>query len=422
MHPVQDQEDDVRAKGAPLGKFAKLGVAFAIVLAVGFAGGITVGAAGKSSVFSNLPLIGDGLDATPDSSADLTDFWKVWNALNERFVETHATGTPPTAKEKLWGAIQGLAASYGDPYTVFMPPSEAKQFQDDIRGDFEGVGMEIGIKDGVLTVVAPLKGTPAERAGLRAGDLIITIDGRSTDGLSTDEAVKLIRGKKGTTVTFTVIRENEPLEIAVVRDTITVPTIETSTEEGVFVISFYSFTANSSQLFAKALAEFRASGSDKLIVDLRSNPGGYLESAVTIASYFLPKGAEIVTEDYKGKQDNVVHRSRGIGGVPENTKVAILMDQGSASASEILAGALQDGKRATLVGMQSFGKGSVQELVDVGGGALKVTIARWLTPSGRSISEAGLTPDIKVEYTKEDREAERDPQKARAIEFLNTGR
>ncbi len=422
MHPLEDQEQDTRGVRPSLGKFAKLGIAFAVVLAVGFAGGITVGAAGKSSVFSNIPLIGDGLDATPDASADLTDFWKAWNALNERFVETHATGTPPTTKDKLWGAIQGLAASYGDPYTVFMPPTEAKQFQDDIRGDFEGVGMEIGIKDGVLTVVAPLKGTPAERAGLRAGDLILTIDGRSTDGLSTDEAVKLIRGKKGTTVTFTIIRDNEPLEIPVVRDTITVPTIETTTENGVFIISFYSFTANSSQLFAKALAEFRNSGSNKLIIDMRSNPGGYLDSAVTIGSYFLPKGTEIVTEDYKGKQENVVHRSRGIGGVPEGTQVAVLIDQGSASASEILAGALQDAGRATLVGMPSFGKGSVQELVEINGGALKVTIARWLTPNGKSISEGGLTPDIKVEYTKEDREAQRDPQKARAIQFLTTGK
>ncbi|HWH16290.1 MAG TPA: S41 family peptidase [Candidatus Paceibacterota bacterium] len=422
MHPTEDQEVETRSVATPLGKMAKLGIAFALVLAIGFAGGITVGAAGKSSVFANLPLIGDGLDATPDASADLTDFWKAWNALNDRFVETHATGTPPTAKEKLWGAIQGLAASYGDPYTVFMPPAEAKQFQDDIRGDFEGVGMEIGIKDGVLTVVAPLKGTPAERAGLRAGDLIITIDGRSTDGLSTDEAVKLIRGKKGTTVTFTILRDNEPQEISVVRDTITVPTIETATENGIFVISFYSFTANSSQLFAKALAEFRNSGSDKLIVDLRSNPGGYLESAVTIGSFFLSKGTEIVTEDYKGKQENVVHRSRGIGGVPEGTKVVVLIDQGSASASEILAGALQDAKKATLIGMPSFGKGSVQELVEINGGALKVTIARWLTPNGKSISEGGLTPDITVEYTKEDREAARDPQKARAIEFLTSGR
>ncbi|HRH55559.1 MAG TPA: S41 family peptidase [Candidatus Paceibacterota bacterium] len=402
-------------------RVAKLSVAFALVLAVGFVGGIAAGAEGASRVFSNIPLLGDGLDATPDSSVDLDPFWKAWNALDDRFVETHATSTLPSATDKLWGAIQGLAASYGDPYTVFMPPTEAKQFQDDIRGDFQGVGMEVGVKDGVLTVIAPLKGTPAEKAGLRSGDLIITIDGTSTDGMSTDEAVKLIRGEKGTTVRFTILREGTPSEIAVVRDTIQVPTIETTTEQGVFVISFYSFTANSSQLFAKAIAEFRNSGSQMLLIDLRSNPGGYLESAVSVAGHFLPKGALVVTEDYKGKQENTEHRSRGIGGLPAGTRVAILIDQGSASASEILAGALQDADVATLIGKRSFGKGSVQELVDINGGALKVTIARWLTPSGRSISDGGLTPDIEVEYTKEDRDAERDPQKARAIQFLTSG-
>lgn len=402
-------------------KIAKLGIAFALVLAIGFAGGIAAGAEGKS-VFSNLPILGDGLDATPDSEADLTDFWKAWNALDQRFVETHATGTPPSISEKLWGAIQGLAASYGDPYTVFMPPSEAKQFKDDISGNFEGVGMEVGVKDGVLTIISPLKGTPAERAGLRSGDVILTIDKTSTDGLSTDQAVKLIRGKKGTTVTFNILREGSVSEISVVRDTIAVPTIETSQEGGVFIISFYSFTANSSQLFSKAMAEFRASGSRSLIVDLRGNPGGYLEAAVSISSHFLPKGAVVVTEDFKGKQENVVHRSRGIGGLPEGTKVVILIDQGSASASEIMAGALQDAGAATLIGATSFGKGSVQELVEINGGALKVTIARWLTPAGNSISDGGLTPDIEVARTREDAEAKRDPQKARAIEFLTTGR
>lgn len=407
----------------PFGQIAKVGVALALMLVIGFASGIAVAASGNQ-VFSNLPLLGDGLDPTPDASVDMGDFWKAWNALNQRFVETHATSTPPSAEARIWGAIQGLAAAYGDPYTVFMPPIEAKQFQDDIRGDFEGVGMEVGIKDGMLTVVAPLKGTPAERAGLRSGDMIIAIDKTPTDGMSTDEAVKLIRGEKGTTVVFTIIRDGASSEIPVVRDTIQVPTIETATEDGVFVISFYSFTANSAQLFARAIAQFNASGSDKLLIDLRSNPGGYLESAVAIAGHFLPKGTVVVTEDYKGKRENVVHRTPGRGSVTvkENVKVAILIDQGSASASEILAGALQDEGRAALIGARSFGKGSVQELVEINGGALKVTIARWLTPAGRSISDGGLTPDIEVEYTKEDREAQRDSQKLRAIQFLNTGK
>lgn len=416
-------EGELRTTAFP--KVAKLGIALALMLGIGFAGGVTVGAAGGngSSVFSNLPLLGDGLDATPDESADMATFWKAWNTLQDRFVAANSTSTPPSSKEKLWGAIQGMAASYGDPYTVFMPPEEAKRFEDDIRGDFEGVGMEVGIKDGILTIIAPLKGTPAARAGLQSGDKIIAIDDKSTEGMSTDEAVKLIRGEKGTTVTFMIVRDEERLEVPVVRDTIQVPTIETEldAENSVFIISFYSFTANSADLFAKAMQGFRNSGARHLLIDVRGNPGGYLESAVAISGHFLPNGSLVVTEDYQGKRENVEHRTRSRSTLPEGTRVAVLMDQGSASASEILAGALQDADVATLIGARSFGKGSVQELVHIDEGALKVTVARWLTPSGRSISDGGLTPDIEVPMTREDREAGEDPQKARAIEFVTTG-
>lgn len=418
---AQPLEHDVIAQRSSFGRIAKLSLVVICILAVGFATGISVGSAQSTRIFSGLPLIGDRLDATPDQEADLTTFWKVWNALNTRFVDSQATGTAPSVEERVWGAIEGLAASYNDPYTVFLPPSEAKQFQDDIRGDFEGVGMEIGVKDGVLTIIAPLKGTPAERAGLRSGDKILSIDGTSTDGMSSDAAVKIIRGPKGTPVVFMILREGVPQEVSVVRDTIQVPTLETEIVDGVFVLSLHSFTANSNQLVARALSEFRASGSNKLIIDLRSNPGGYLDAAVAIAGHFLPRGAAVVIEDYNGKQENIIHRSRGTGGIPEGTRIAILIDQGSASASEILAGALQDAEIATLIGMPSFGKGSVQELVEVHGGALKVTVARWLTPAGQSISEGGLKPDIEVPYTPEDREAQADPQLERAVRFLISG-
>lgn len=401
----------------------RLAVLFALVAGLSFVGGLTVGAKGDVAVFKNVSFLSDGLSATPDPEANLENLWKVWNVLNTRFVQTHGS-TTPTTQEKLWGALEGLTASFGDPYTVFMRPSDAKIFAEDIAGNFSGVGMEVGAKDGIITVIAPLKGTPAERAGIQSGDQIIAIDEKSTEGMSTDEAVKLIRGEKGTTVTFTMIRAGERVAISVVRDTIEVPTLETevANTKGVFVISLYSFTANSGSLFNKALAEFRASGSRMLLIDLRGNPGGYLESAVSMASHFLPDGAAVVTEDYKGHQENVVHRSRGTGGIPEGTKVAILIDQGSASASEILAGALQDAGIATLIGTRSFGKGSVQELVNIDGGSLKITVARWLTPSGRSISDGGLTADIQVEHTKEDTAAGKDPQKERAIEFLTTGK
>lgn len=404
----------------------RIGVTSALIVAAAFGGGYFLGSGGSvHSVTNAVPFLGAGLNATPDESANLTNFWEAWNTLNEKFVQTHASSTLPDNKKKLWGAIAGLTSSFGDPYTVFFPPAEAKIFQENIAGNFGGVGMEIGLtKDGILTVIAPIKGTPAYKAGVMAGDLIASIDGKTTEHMSTDEAVSHIRGPKGTTVSFVFARAGKPVKISVVRDTIEIPTIDNSydAKTGIYYIALYSFTQNSAELMDGAFADFRRSGATKMIIDLRGDPGGYLESAVDIASHFLAKGATVVSEDYKGKRETITHVSRGVGGIPEGTKVVILIDQGSASASEILAGALQDNKKATLIGTRSFGKGSVQELVDIGGGSLKVTVARWLTPSGNSISDGGLTPDIKAERTAEDFTAGKDPQKDRAIEFLTTGK
>jgi carboxyl-terminal processing protease len=400
------------------------GASFALVAAVAFFIGLSMGNAGSAAaVVDRVPLVGDGLDATPDQSADLAPFWKAWNALAANYVITHASSTLPSAKDRIYGAISGLASSYDDPYTVFFPPEEAKNFADDIAGSFAGVGMEIDVKDGILTVVAPLKGTPAEEAGIRAGDLIAAIDGKSTDGLSTDKAVNKIRGPLGTTVDLTIIRGGKPLDVKIVRKMIQVPETEDGLDaaSGVYHIALYEFTANSASLFDKALARFKASGSKKLVIDLRSNPGGYLDAAVDIASHFIPKGATIVTEDFGGKERNEVHTSFGYYDVPEGTKIAVLIDAGSASASEILAGALQDKHVATIIGTKSFGKGSVQTLIDLDGGSLKVTVARWITPAGHWIMGNGVTPDIAVPYTAADAATKKDPQMARAIQFLTTG-
>lgn len=420
-YPTEQMSPDTRRKFLT---FAALSAAFALTLTFGFVGGLRVGAASSPDLLTHVPFLGDGLNAAPDTTANFTDFWKVWNVLNDRFVQTHGSTTIPTVKEKLYGAMAGLAASYGDPYTIFMPPEQSKVFQETISGEFGGVGMEMDVKDKRLTVIAPLKESPAERAGVRAGDLVAAIDGKSTDGMPIETAVKLIRGKKGTDVKLTLIRDGAVEELTITRDTIQVPTIKSSydAQTGIFTISIYEFTATAATLFDKALVELRSSGARKLIIDVRGDPGGYLDAAVAIASHFLPEGTAIVTEDYKGKQQNLVHRSRGTGGVPENLKVVVLIDKGSASASEILAGALKDNGIATLIGTRSFGKGSVQELVEIGGGSLKVTIARWLTPSGRSISDGGLTPDIEVDRTAEDFKAEKDPQMDRAVEFLTTGK
>lgn len=352
---------------------------------------------------------------------DLEAFWRAHEILNQKFVPTTASSSVPSDKDKVWGAIEGLAAAYGDPYTVFFPPKESKDFNDEVRGDFSGVGMEIAIKEKVLTVVAPLKDTPAERAGIKAGDLILKIDKQFTAGMAVEDAVSLIRGPKGTTVVLTIKKpdSSEPKEISVVRNTITIPTIDTKLRpDGVFVISLYNFSANSPTLFRDALREFIGSGTDKLVLDLRNNPGGYLEAAADMASFFLPVGKTIVREEFGDKKEDTV-KSFGYNIFTENLKMVVLINEGSASASEILAGALREHGIAKIVGEKSFGKGSVQELIPITEEtSLKVTIARWLTPEGRSISENGIEPDIVAKITKEDIEAKKDPQLEKAAAVL----
>lgn len=404
---------------------AARGITFALVAAVAFGAGVAVGGNNSTAaVVTHIPFFGSGLDPTPDASADLSDFWEAWNTLQSDYVITHASTTLPSSKEKIFGAIQGLASSYGDPYTVFFPPKQAKAFADDISGSFAGVGMEIDVKDGVLTVIAPLKGTPAEAAGIKAGDKIVAIDNKPTDGLSVDEAANRIRGAIGTTVTLSIVRDGKPLNVKVTRATIQVPETDDGydAKTGIYHIALYEFTSNSAELFQKAFMRFKASGAKKLVIDLRDNPGGYLDAAVDIASHFLPKGTTIVTEDFGGKQQNQVHTSLGYDDVPPGTKVVVLINGGSASASEILAGALKDNHVATLIGTRSFGKGSVQELIPIDGGSLKVTVARWITPDGAWIMGNGITPDITVKYTQADAKAGIDPQMQRAVKFLTTGK
>ena len=402
------------------------GAAFFLVAAIAFGAGLLLGGNGTTAaaVVSRLPFAGDNLDATPDAAADVSAFWKAWNALEAQYVNTHASSTLPTAKEKMYGAIQGLAASYGDPYTVFFPPEESKAFHDNISGSFAGVGMELDVKDGNLVVVAPLKGTPAEAAGVVAGDRIVAIDDKPTDGMPIETAVRLIRGQIGTVVALTLVREGKVVEVEITRATIQVPETEDGLdkESGVYHIALYEFTANSADLFNQALRRFAASGSRRLVVDLRGNPGGYLNASVDIASRFLPKGAEIVTEDFGGKRQNETHTSAGYAGVPRGTKLVVLIDGGSASASEILAGALQDNRAATIIGAKSFGKGSVQTLVDLDGGSLKVTVARWVTPAGHWIMGNGITPDILASSTPDAKRGGNDPQMERAVRFLTTGK
>lgn len=350
--------------------------------------------------------------------ADFNSFWKVWNLLNEKSLYSKKI----TDQDRVWGAISGLASSLKDPYTVFFSPEENKLFKDEIKGSFGGIGAEIGLKDKLLTIIAPLKDNPAIKAGIKSGDKILKIDKVDTSDMTIDKAISLIRGPKGSVVTLLIFRPENKLtsEIKITRDIISVPTIDTELRpDNIFVIKFYSFSENSANLFQEALNKFVSSHSHKLILDLRGNPGGYLDSAVAIGSWFIDEGKPIVSEDFGGSQKTIIYRSYGPRLFNKSLDFVVLVDRGSASASEILAGALKEHGIATLIGEKTFGKGSVQELVNITDTtSLKVTVARWLTPNGVSISEHGLDPDIVIPFTIKDVEAKHDPQMDKAIEVL----
>jgi carboxyl-terminal processing protease len=370
------------------------------------------------SFFSGSPTPTEAATPRPD----LAEFWHIWDLLDQKFAVS-STSQALSDEDKLRGAIQGLVDSYDDPYTTYLPPEDAEKFNQNIAGNFGGVGMEVGLQNSVITVIAPLPDSPAERAGIVAGDKVVKIDEKSTENMSIDEAVSLIRGEKGTVVNLQIYREGETefLDIAITRDTINIPTVKFEQINDTFYIAIYSFNAIAEAQVDEAMLKYQRSDAKSLIIDLRGNPGGYLQSAVAIASYFLPAGKVVVKEEFNDETMNETFRSRGSQIRPFTPKnLVVLVDNGSASASEILAGALKDHGVATIMGSQTFGKGSVQELVNLADNAsLKVTVARWLTPNGVSISEGGLTPDIVISRTVADRQAETDPQKDAALRFLD---
>lgn len=403
-----------------------LGITLALLLAFGafFSGfqvnGILSDDKQSANIFSIFAAEKD--IPTPTENIDLEKFWEVWDLLDEKFTSASST-LKISDEDKVNGAIKGMVRSFGDPYTVYMPPTESEAFNEDISGNFSGIGMEVGMRDNTITVISPLPDTPAEKAGLISGDLIIKIDDINTDGMSIDDAVRKIRGEKGTSVNLTVFRkgDTEFRKFTVVRDTIIIPTVKTEVKGNVFVLKIFSFNAVAEMKTQEALREFVNSKADTLVLDLRGNPGGYLQSAVAISSFFLPTGKVVVREHFSENEEEKLYRSSGktfreFG----KKKMVILIDNGSASASEILAGALKEHEAATIIGTNSFGKGSVQELIDLpSGGALKVTIARWLTPNGLSISDGGLKPDIFINRTPQQRLDNIDPQLDAAVDFLH---
>lgn len=321
-------------------------------------------------------------------------------------------------EDLLDGLKKGLASSTGDQYTEYFNPEDAKEFNQQLTGSFQGIGAELGKDQESIVIVSPLSGYPADKAGLRAKDVIIKIDGKSTSGFTINQAVKLIRGPKDTTVKLTILRDgNNQFDVSLKRETINIPSVETKIDGNIGYIKITQFGSDTVKLTQQAADDFKAKGVKAVVLDLRNNPGGYLEGAVDVSSLWLDKGKKIVEERRDG-QSIRTHSSKGtatLKGIP----TVVLINEGSASASEITAGALKDNGAATLVGVKSYGKGSVQQVETLqNGGSLKVTVARWFTPAGKNIDKAGISPDTEVKITDEDYKANRDPQKDKAYELV----
>lgn len=350
------------------------------------------------------------------NDVDFKMFWEVWDILKRDYVNRDSL----SEKQLFYGALQGLVGATKDPYSVFMNPEEAKSFEEDLSGSFEGIGAEIGMRNEILTIIAPIEDMPAAKAGVQTGDKIYKIDDKPAAGLSIEDAVKKIRGPKGTKVKLTLVRDkiDKPIDITIVRDTVVVKSVKTSFDEKnkLFTVKISSFNNDSEELFNQAVQEIVIKKPKGIIFDLRNNPGGYLETAVAVASEWVKSGSIVIEEFADGKKTE--HASNGsarLAGIP----TVVLVNEGSASASEIVAGALKDYGLAKLIGQKTFGKGSVQVIRQIEDGSIvKVTIAKWLTPKGTYINEQGIEPDIKVELSAADREKNKDPQLDQAIKTL----
>lgn len=415
------------------------------ILVITFGAGYRYGQNAQPRIVNSSDISGK---SAPNTEVDFSLFWNVWDRLNKYYIDRKMLDP----QKMVYGAISGMVASLGDPYTVFLPPQQNTEAKNDLNGKFEGIGVQLGIKDKKIVVVAPLKGLPGDKAGLKSGDYIIKVDGNSTDGWTLPEAVSKIRGEKGTSVTLTVMKKDatSSVDIKVVRDTINVASVEWEEKnikyqksppetdqpgvekiknnnyeiisgdcndcEKIIYLKLSRFGDQTTDEWNKAVTEItgKMKSTKGIIFDLRNNPGGYLSGSVFIASEFL-KGGTVVTQDSikGGKQAYEVDRQGKLLDVP----MVVLINKGTASASEIVAGALSERGRAKTVGETTFGKGSVQEAQDLPGGAgIHITMAKWLLPSGKWINGTGITPDIKV--VNDDTKPDEDLQLQKAIEVL----
>ncbi len=385
-------------------------------IAIVFAFGIWIGQ-NVAFPFSpdRAPIFSVANQNTPSQvKADFTPFWDAWDKVTSGYLERSKIDP----QKLIYGAIAGMVDSLGDPYTVFLDPEQNSEFELSLSGTFEGVGIEIDIRDKTLVVVAPIDGTPAQKAGVRAGDKILQIDGEDTFGMNIQDAVSKIRGKKDTKIVLGLGRGEKKLDVTIIRAKIVIKSVEfEDLGSGVAKIKITRFGDNTFREWSKVVNKFVAGGFKKLIIDMRNNPGGRLDHSISITGDFVNKGTTVVIEEEaSGKQvpfkTENEPRLKGV-------KTVILINKGSASASEIVAGALRDLLSVKLVGETTFGKGSIQKVEDLAAGAgLHITFAKWLTPKEIWVNKKGLKPDVEVKLTEEDTKAKKDPQLDKAIELL----
>lgn len=376
------------------------------VLVAVFCGGYYFGLKGYRAQITKSLNVSVSRQIPAGKDVDMSLFWQAWDLMAQKYYDK----TKLIPSKMIYGAIEGMMSSTGDPYTTFLPPTQNKIVNDDLSGSFDGVGIEIGYRDGALAVIAPLPGTPAEKAGVKAGDYIIKITDKvkgvdiDSTTMSTSEAVTYIRGTSGTKVSLTLVRDNvkEPVVVEMTREKIDVKSVTLSwvgEDLAVAQIKVSKFGAETKSEWDKAVTEILNKKETKgIIIDLRNNPGGYLQAAVDLAGDFVPNGSVVVIQE-SGDGSKLEYKSSSLPRL-KNYKTVVLINKGSASASEILSGALRDVANIKLVGDKSFGKGTIQEPLDmVGGSGMHITTAKWLTPEGTWVHDEGLTPDVEISNT-----------------------
>lgn len=394
-------------------KIFVLTIVSAVLIGTAFGGGYVV-----SHQFFPPALPPDG-GAPPDWKADLPVFWEAWNYVQQDFYKV-----PLNQDDMVNGAVAGMVSALGDQHTAFVDAKRAAISRTDLEGQFEGIGATVEMREGRLTVVAPIKGSPADKAGILPNDIILQVNDTVIQNMDVNQAVQLIRGPKGTSVKLLIQRTKQaPFTLEIVRDTIRTPFVESRMIEGTSIayLRLNEFGVTGPDEVRAALQDLLAQKPTGLIFDLRKDPGGYLSAAIDIASQFLKPGQTVLIE--KDKNGNAQTYRAKPGGLATDIRMVVLIDGGSASASEIVAGALKDYKRATLIGVKTFGKGSVQNVHTLSDKSeLRVTIAHFFSPNGNEINEVGVSPDIEVKVTDDDIANKQDPQLNRAIELLQTGK